>query len=101
MKRLCLALALVLALHFPALAESFRGGVAAITNGDTIRVLRGTKQVRVRLHGIDAPERKQAFSIKARQYAGELAHGKIVRVEVRDTDRYRPHDWRGHPAGRP
>jgi endonuclease YncB( thermonuclease family) len=79
--------ALVLALHFPALAESFQGRVVAITDGDTIRVLRGTEQVRVRLHGIDTPEKRQALGTRARQYAGELAHEKLVRVEVKDTDR--------------
>ncbi|MEJ7606133.1 MAG: thermonuclease family protein [Bryobacteraceae bacterium] len=79
--------ALVLALPFPALAESFEGRVVAITDGDTIRILRDGEQVRVRLHGIDAPEKKQAFGTRARQYAGELAHGKLVRVEVKDMDR--------------
>jgi endonuclease YncB( thermonuclease family) len=82
-----LLLAVVLAPAAPALAESFQGRVVAITDGDTIRVLRGKEQVRVRLHGIDAPERKQAFGTRARQYAGELAHEKLVRVDVKGTDR--------------
>lgn len=45
MKRICIALALVLALHFPALAESFQGRVVAISDGDTIRVLAHQPQV--------------------------------------------------------
>lgn len=49
MMRLVATVALVLALHFPPIAESFQGRVVAITDGDTIRVLRGTEQVRVGL----------------------------------------------------
>src|SRR4051794_38635456 len=88
MIRALTTLALIFALHFPALAESFQGRVVAISDGDTIRVLHGSEQVRVRLHGIDAPEHNQAFGTRSRQFAGELAHEKLVRVEVVDTDRY-------------
>ena len=88
MIRALVTVGLVLALHFTALAESFQGHVVAITDGDTLRVLRKREQVRVRLHGIDAPERKQPFGTRARQYAGDLAHEKLVRVEVKKTDRY-------------
>lgn len=87
MRRLHAVLALVLLSCCPAFAESFRGLVVAISDGDTIRVLRGTEPVRVRLYGIDAPERNQAFGTRARQYAGDLAYSKPVRVEVKGRDR--------------
>ena len=87
MTRVGIALAFVLSLCYPGLAESFRGRVVGISDGDTIRVLRGNDPIRVRLYGIDAPERKQAFGTGARQYAGDLAYSKVVRVEVRDRDR--------------
>jgi micrococcal nuclease len=44
--------------------------------------------VRVRLNGVDCPESHQAFGTRARQFTGDLVFGKIVRVEVRDRDRY-------------
>jgi len=70
-------------------AEQFVGKVVAITDGDTLKVLRSGAEVRVRLHGIDAPEHRQPFAARARQFVGDLAFGKTVTVVVRDIDRYR------------
>ena len=73
---------------FSALSADFTGKVVSITDGDTIRVLDGREQVRVRLYGIDCPERKQPFGTRARQFTGSLAHEKTVAVTVKDIDRY-------------
>jgi endonuclease YncB( thermonuclease family) len=43
---------------------------------------------RIRLHGIDAPEKAQPFSNRAKQFVSELVFGKEVRVEVKGRDRY-------------
>jgi endonuclease YncB( thermonuclease family) len=51
-------------------------------------VLRDGKAAKVRLYGIDTPERKQAFGTRARQVASELAFRQTVTVRVRDVDRY-------------
>lgn len=69
-------------------AESFAGRVVGVLDGDTIDVLREGRAVRVRLHGIDSPERGQPFGTRARQYAAGLAFGKMVTVAVVDRDRY-------------
>jgi endonuclease YncB( thermonuclease family) len=45
-------------------------------------------QHKIRLHGIDAPEKGQAFGTKARENLAAKVFGKIVRVEVVDVDRY-------------
>lgn len=42
----------------------------------------------MRLNGVDCPESHQAFGTRARQFTGDMVFGKIVRVEVRDRDRY-------------
>lgn len=59
-----------------------------VSDGDKISVLRDGREVKVRLHGIDAPEAKQPFGTKAKQFTSEAVFGKVVQVEVRDRDRY-------------
>jgi len=66
------------------------GKVVAIADGDTLTVLDGaTVQHKIRLAGIDVPERKQAFGTKSREVLAGKLFGKIVRVDVVDVDRYR------------
>jgi endonuclease YncB( thermonuclease family) len=66
----------------PAIAQTIQGRVVAVTDGDTITVLDGTnRQHKVRLAGIDAPERRQAFHEASRQNLVRLAHGKRVVVD--------------------
>jgi endonuclease YncB( thermonuclease family) len=71
-----------------ATAEQFTGKVVGIADGDTISVLREGKAVKVRLHGVDTPERAQAFGTQARKLTGDLAFQQVVTVVIRDTDRY-------------
>jgi hypothetical protein len=47
--------------------ERFSGLVVGLTDGDTLDVMRQGKAVRVRLWGIDTPERVQAFGTRARR----------------------------------
>jgi endonuclease YncB( thermonuclease family) len=66
------------------------GKVVSIADGDTLTVLDDANvQHKIRLAGIDAPERKQAFGNKARQALGDKVFGQSVRVDVIDVDRYR------------
>lgn len=69
-------------------AQGFPAEVVSVADGDTITVLRGREQVKVRLHGIDAPEEGQPFSSRARQYTAGLAFRKTVTVQGVDRDRY-------------
>jgi endonuclease YncB( thermonuclease family) len=41
--------------------DTFTGKVVGVSDGDTISVMRGGKAVKVRLYGIDCPEKKQAW----------------------------------------
>lgn len=65
------------------------GKVVSITDGDTIivRPEQGAS-VKVRLIGIDAPERGQAFGTRARQALGELVDGRTVEIIGTSKDRY-------------
>ena len=62
--------------------------VIGISDGDTLTVLRGRTQARIRLHGIDAPETGQDYGSRAKQVASDLAFGKIVTVRPVEEDRY-------------
>jgi endonuclease YncB( thermonuclease family) len=69
-------------------ADQFTGKVVGISDGDTISVLREGKAVKVRLHGVDTPEKAQAFGTQARKLTGDLVFQQTVTVAIRDTDRY-------------
>lgn len=70
-------------------APDFPGKVVGVSDGDTLTVLRdGRTQIKVRLHGIDAPEAGQPFGARAKQAASDLCFGRAVTVTVRDTDLY-------------
>ena len=65
------------------------GKAVGITDGDTFRLLmRGNKTVRIRLHGIDAPERGQDYGTQAKQMLSDLIFSKEVEVINKDQDRY-------------
>ena len=83
-----LAFAIVACALSASAAETFSGRVVGVTDGDTIKVLRNGETVRVRLEGIDCPERSQDFGTRAKQATSDLVFGKTVRVDVRDYDRY-------------
>jgi hypothetical protein len=59
-----------------------------VTDGDTIEVLVERRADRVRLHGIDCPERGQPFGNRASQFTAERAFRKRIILKVRDMDRY-------------
>ena len=82
----CLLLALACAAH----AETVTGRVVGVADGDTITVLDADKvQHKIRLAGIDAPEKKQAFGNRSKESLSDLVFDKTVNVETDKRDRYR------------
>lgn len=81
-------LAAAFALASLAVHADFTGKVVAVADGDTITVLRDKEQVKIRLAGIDAPEKKQAFGNVAKQHMSDMVFGKEVRVDDRKKDKY-------------
>src|SRR5438094_4600286 len=72
----------------PIAFADFSGRVVGVTDGDTIKVMHNGRAEKIRLYGIDCPEKRQAFGTKAKQFTSGQAFGKDVTVQVKDTDRY-------------
>lgn len=80
---------LLLALASAAVAETIAGRVVGVADGDTITVLDTYKvQHKIRLAGIDAPEKKQAFGNRSKESLSELTYDKTVTVETDKRDKY-------------
>ena len=63
--------------------------VVAITDGDTFKGLTDkNEEIKFRIHGIDAPEKKQAFGTKSKEYLSDLIFGKTVGIKEQSKDRY-------------
>ena len=88
--RAWLVVALTLVGQTALASDTFIAKVVGVHDGDTVTVLRnGHDQVRIRLSGIDAPERGQAFGQQAKGLMSRLVFGRNVSVRVVDHDRYR------------
>jgi endonuclease YncB( thermonuclease family) len=85
-KRIALLAVLFLGLSSAALA--FTGPVVRVSDGDTIVVSKNGEQIRVRLYGIDTPEKRQVFGTQATRFVSQRVLHKTVRVDEVDTDRY-------------
>ena len=84
-----------------ATASELRGVVVGVTDGDTITVLDDSrKQHKVRLAGIDAPEKHQAFANGSRQYLSSLAFKKQATLDCYKTDQYKRQVCRVWVAGK-
>ena len=91
MNRLLTAFALTCAfISALAQAETLSGRVVRVIDGDTLVVLDASKtQQKIRLQGIDAPERGQAYGTKSKEHLSDLVAGQVVVVvDYRDLDRY-------------
>ena len=79
----------VLALGNLAVANVIQGRVVGVSDGDSVTVLDAKKtQHKIRLAGIDAPERAQAYGQKAKESLSDLVFGKSVEVTWSKQDRY-------------
>jgi len=88
------ALAMTIALIFfsaPGIAQValLEGRIIAVSDGDTVTILSAAKvQTKVRLVGIDAPERKQAFGTRSKEALAALVFNRHVTIKYKKKDRY-------------
>ena len=91
MKKLIFVIVLI-GLHVCSIVQAgtITGSVVRITDDDTLVVLDSNKiQHKIRLMGIDAPEKKQAYGRKSKNMLSTLVAGKYVVVEYEKRDRYK------------
>lgn len=79
---------LLISAHAPA--ETLTGRIVGVSDGDTLTLL-DAKQVqhKIRVAGIDAPEKKQPFGEKAKSSLSALAFNRTAEADCRKIDRYR------------
>ena len=80
--------ALLLLISAQTNAATITGRVVKVSDGDTITVLEGTTQYKIRLMGIDAPERAQPFGNRSKIALANNIAGKTVEAEYNKKDRY-------------
>jgi endonuclease YncB( thermonuclease family) len=84
-----LLVTLLLAFALPAAAVTIEGKVVFVADGDTITILDAAKaQHRIRIHGIDAPEKAQAFEQRSKESMSRLAFGMEAKADCHKKDRY-------------
>ena len=83
------AFAVIAQAHVPKATYTITGKVVAIVDGDTLTILDSDNtQHKIRLNGIDAPERRQAFGSAARRALADRVFGAAVSVRWSTKDRY-------------
>ena len=72
-----------------AWADVLEGRVVGITDGDTITLLdQHYQRHRIRIGGIDAPEKGQPFGERSKQHMAELAFGRDAKADCYKIDPY-------------
>ncbi|MCG8343900.1 MAG: thermonuclease family protein [Chlorobiales bacterium] len=68
--------------------ETIAGKVVSVSDGDTVTLLIDGQQEKIRLEGIDCPEKGQAFGRRAKQFTSDMVFGKMVSLKRLKKDRY-------------
>lgn len=83
-------LLLLLSFHLLSHAEVLIGKVVGVSDGDTITVLDSTKtEHKIRLMGIDAPEKSQDYGTQSKRALSDLIYQKQISIEYKKTDKYK------------
>ena len=69
-------------------ADAVPAEVVGVTDGDTITAIVAGRQIKIRLNGVDAPEKKQAFGDASKRALANLVFGKKLSIVERGKDRY-------------
>ena len=89
MKKILFVLFLLVSCSMTTENGVISGKVISVADGDTMTILTAEKkQIKIRMLGVDAPERGQDFGTVSRQQLNNLCYGKTVTVENKGEDQY-------------
>lgn len=85
----CVAFLALIQLSGPVFADTMSGRVVGVTDGDTLVLLDAERvQHKIRLSGIDAPEKAQPFGDRSKANLSALAFDQDVTANCPKKDRY-------------
>ncbi len=83
------AFGIILTMMSTTHAEILMGRVTGISDGDTLTIVDATEvQFKIRLSGIDSPEKGQAFGQFCKNSLSDLAYGRAAQIDWKKLDRY-------------
>jgi len=77
---------LIFSIVFPLITYSQK--VVRVIDGDTYDIMINSNIVRVRMYGIDCPEKKQYYGLNAKLFAESMLLNKDVKVDISSKDLY-------------
>ena len=86
-----LATLLLLIICSPSYADQYEGRVIKVIDGDTIWGKTNNKHIKIRLSYIDAPELKQTYGVRSKNFLTNLILDKNVQIKANKKDRYNRH----------
>ena len=81
-------LGLLLMLSTSVYTQTINGIATKVSDGDTFVLVCDSEKIKVRLHGIDAPEISQRFGVESKNHLSSLILNRMVCVFAYDTDKY-------------
>jgi len=84
----CCSFLLLFLIFMPSTCLSWPAKVVSVSDGDTITVLHSGADERIRLYGIDTPEKNQEYGPQAKALTSALIAGRNIDVKTVTVDQY-------------
>lgn len=89
MKRFFILISLILVTVFSAFAQRFPVKVVGISDGDTFTAInRDNLQLKIRIYGIDAPERGQDYGSMSKKALSGFLFGNNIEIDVLSQEKW-------------
>lgn len=79
---------IVFVFSYPTFSLAYPADTAAVLDGDTIVIRDSGQKRKIRLYGVDCPEKEQKYGPEATAITAYALGGRGIEVIPRETDRY-------------